>query len=673
MLYQKIFFVTILVFTGGILVSNQLQSTENISILVNDSGPFIGTSIPHQSGYDGNGITISIIDTGIELNHPDLADNIIGGYDFIDNDEMPEDTNGHGTQVAGIIASNGNLKGIAPNSKILMYKVSEDGESVPSNLIIKAIEKSIEDNADIINISLGINQTNTKIDQAVNKAVKNNIFVVTAAGNFGPELSTIGSPGINPNAITVGATFNNVANSLVATFEIDDKTFNVFPMVGTKALTESITSQIIFGKYGKVDDLLGNDFEGSILLIQRGSDIEDEIVYFSDKEKNAANVEAMAIIVYNNEPGIFFGELIHEYVDEGYEPTIPALSVSRDDGLIIREILQSDTKGTLDVFYHPDFVAYFSSRGPVSPFYIKPDLVAPGAFINTTDTNGNYKISSGTSFAAPHVAGTAALILQKNPELTPQEVKSILMTTTDIVYDQFNDRFPIDVSGTGRINASNAINAELIITPPNLIFDLSSANQIQTKDLEIRGIDDQAISISIRFEENDTADFDYSLDDKNMTINAKLTEQNFGHFESRIIINHNEVDYHIPVMVRVSEGAITVNEDGGKFNVDISSPSSWSYAKISIINQETGKIVTESITPSKNSEITVSQPGEYWVEAKIKDDDKTLSAYASIHVKTIGHDEKNLGNILNLPGKTIIIISAIMIVTVIVGLSVRRK
>jgi len=673
MQYQKIFFLTILISISAVLISNQLQSTDNISILVNNSGPFIGTSISYQNGYDGSGIVVSIIDTGIDLNHPDLEGQIIGGYDFVDNDEIPEDTNGHGTQVAGIIASNGNLKGIAPNSKILMYKVSEDGESVPSHLIIKAIEKSIEDSADIINISLGINQTNTKIDQAVNKAVKNNIFVVAAAGNFGPELSTIGSPGINPNAITVGATFNNVTSSLVSTFEIEGKTFNVFPMVGTKALTDPITSQIIFGKYGKVDDLFGNNFEGSILLIQRGSDIEDEIVYFSDKEKNAANVGARAIIVYNNEPGIFFGDLIHEYVDEGYEPTIPALSVSRDDGLVIREILQSDTKGILDVFYHPDFVAYFSSRGPVSPFYIKPDLVAPGAFINTTDTNGNYKISSGTSFAAPHVAGTAALILQKNPELTPQEVKSILMTTTDIVYDQFNDRFPVEVSGNGRISASNAINAELIIIPPNLIFDLSSANQIQTKDLEIRGIDDQAISISIRFEENDAADFDYSLDDNNMTINAKLTEQNLGYFESRIIINHNEIDYHIPVMVRVSEGAITVNEDGGKFNVDIASPSSWSYAKISVINQETGKIVTESITPSKNLEMTVSQPGEYWIEAKIKDGAKTLSAYATIQVEKLEHDEKNLANALNLPEKPILIIAVIMIVTAIVGLSIRRR
>jgi len=671
MQYQKIFFLIILISISAVLISNQLQSTDNISILVNNSGPFIGTSISYQSGYDGSGIVVSIIDTGIDLNHPDLEGQIIGGYDFVDNDEIPEDTNGHGTQVAGIIASNGNLKGIAPNSKILMYKVSEDGESVPSHLIIKAIEKSIEDNADIINISLGINQTNTKIDQVVNKAVKNNIFVVTAAGNFGPELSTIGSPGINPNAITVGATFNNVTSSLVSTFEIEDKSFNVFPMVGTQALTEPITSQIIFGKYGKVNDLLENDVEGSILLIERGSDIENEIIYFSDKEKNAANVGARAIIVYNNEPGIFFGELIHEYVDEGYEPTIPALSVSRDDGLIIKEILQSGTKGTLDVFYHPDFVAYFSSRGPVSPFYIKPDLVAPGAFINTTDINGEYKISSGTSFAAPHVAGTAALILQKNPELTPQELKSILMTTSEIVYDQFDDRFPIEVSGNGRIDVSKAINAELIIMPPNLIFDLSPANQIQTKHLKINGIDGE--SMSIRFEESHIVDFDYDLEDENLVINAKLTEQSLGEFESRIIINHNEIDYHIPIIVRVSEGAITINEDGGKLGIDISSPSSWSYAKISIINQETGKTFTDSIVPGKNSELTVYEPGEYWIEAKIKDGGKTLSAYATIQVEKIEHSEKNLANTLNLPEKPILIIAAIMIVTAIVGLSIRRR
>ena len=198
---RKIFFLVVFVSIGMILLSSQLQNQDNVSIQVNDSGSYIGTDIPHSYGYDGTGIIISVIDTGVDFNHPDLLGfgsdgKVIGGYDFVDNDHIPEDINGHGTQVAGIIASNGILQGIAPNSKILAYKVSKDGESVPSNLIIKAIEKSIEDGADIINISLGVNQTSAKIDQAVTKAVQNGIVVVTAAGNFGPELSTIGSPGI---------------------------------------------------------------------------------------------------------------------------------------------------------------------------------------------------------------------------------------------------------------------------------------------------------------------------------------------------------------------------------------------------------------------------------------------------------------------------------------------
>ena len=224
------------------------------------------------------------------------------------------------------------------------------------------------------------------------------------------------------------------------------------------------------------------------------------------------------------------------------------------------------------------------------------------------------------------------------------------------------------MSGSGRINALKAINAELIIMPPNLIFDLSPANQIQTKHLKINGIDGK--SMSIRFEESHIVDFDYDLEDENLVINAKLTEQSLGEFESRIFVNHNEIDYHIPIIVRVSEGAITINEDGGKLSIDVSSPSSWSYAKISIINKETGKTFTDSIMPGKNSELTVYQPGEYWIEAEI---DRTLSAYATIQVEKIEHGEKNLVNMLNLPEKPILIIFAIMIVTVIVGLLVRRR
>jgi len=82
---------------------------------------------------------------------------------------------------------------------------------------------------------------------------------------------------------------------------------------------------------------------------------------------------------------------------------------------------------------------------------------------------------------------------------------------------------------------------------------------------------------------------------------------------------------------------------------------------------------TDSIAPGKNSELTVYEPGEYWIEAEIKDGVKTLSAYATIQVEKIEHDEKNLANTLNLPEKPILIISAIMIATAIVGLSIRRR
>ena len=682
MKFEKIVFLISIVSICTVLVTTQLQTQDEISTLVNNSGPHIGTTVAHNYGLDGSGIIVSVIDTGVDFTHPDLLGlglegKIIGGYDFIDNDETPEDSNGHGTQVAGIIASNGELKGIAPNSKILAYRVSEDGESVSSNLIIKAIEKSIEDNANIINISLGINQTNTKLDQVVTKAVQNNIFVVTAAGNFGPESSTIGSPAINPDVITTGATFNDVSSSLVSTFKIKEQQFNIFPMVGTQPLEEPITAQIIFGKYGRAQDISAIDVEDSILLVERGSDIEDEIVFFSDKERNASDSGAKAIVVYNSEPGIFFGELIHEFVDEDYNPTIPTLSMSREDGLVIKQMLQSHTKGTLDVFYHPDFVAFFSSRGPVSPFYMKPDIVAPGAFINTTNAGGNYKIVSGTSFAAPHVAGTAALVLQKNPQLTPEELKSILMTTSDMVSNEYNERFPVEVAGSGRINAAKAIDSELIIIPPNLIFNLSAYNQIQTKDLEITGIDDQPVLV--RFENNHVVDFDYNLKRENLTITAKLSQQgikyNWGEFESRMIISYNDVEYNIPIIVRVNEATILVNEDDGILSFDVSGHPSWSYAKITVTNKETQDTFTESITPTKKSELTVYQPGEYWIEANIKEIDglssKTLDVYETIKIEKAGENQSFV-NAFNLPEKPILIITAVMIITVVAGIFIRK-
>jgi hypothetical protein len=71
------------------------------------------------------------------------------------------------------------------------------------------------------------------------------------------------------------------------------------------------------------------------------------------------------------------GELIHEFSEPGYIPQIPVVSIDREEGLEIVESIENDNKGIMNLFYNPDFIAHFSSRGPVSPFYIKPDIVAP--------------------------------------------------------------------------------------------------------------------------------------------------------------------------------------------------------------------------------------------------------------------------------------------------------
>jgi len=218
----KAVFCAIVIIVSLTILSEWKFSNENIQTYLKNSVPFVGTEIPRMAGIDGEGVKIAVIDTGVDFNHPDLfgygpQGKVIGGYNFIQEGEPPMDNNGHGTQVAGVIAADGEEKGMAPKSKILAYKVSEDGNAVSSDLIIKAIEKAIDDKADIINISLGVNKTNEQIEDAVTKALDKEIFVVTAAGNDGPEPSTIGSPGKNFGSITVGATYNNLTSSLVAT------------------------------------------------------------------------------------------------------------------------------------------------------------------------------------------------------------------------------------------------------------------------------------------------------------------------------------------------------------------------------------------------------------------------------------------------------------------------
>ncbi|MFS0882370.1 S8 family serine peptidase [Metabacillus niabensis] len=163
----------------------------NINLVTNDK-----KSYDFQMG--NHEVTVAIIDSGIDSNHPDLKENIVGkGKSFIPDEESIEDDIGHGTMVAGIISSNGKLKGIAPNTGITPYKViNKDGGH--STWVIQAIIQAANDGHEVINISLGAYLSNKDkgekalikaYERAIKYAEKKGSIVVSSIGNDGIDLS----------------------------------------------------------------------------------------------------------------------------------------------------------------------------------------------------------------------------------------------------------------------------------------------------------------------------------------------------------------------------------------------------------------------------------------------------------------------------------------------------
>ena len=199
----------------------------NLTREVYDYTTSIGAPSLWIDGFFGNSTKIAILDTGIKENHPALnqtmeGDNkILARKNFFDDTTNVQDDNGHGTELAGIIGSNGLFgfdRGIAPNCEFLIGKVLSDEGQGTVETLIDGIDWAIEKEADIINLSLGKAFSNISSPEvvAVNTAVQQGVVVCVAAGNvrntneFGyNDLFTILSPGTANLAITVGALDNN--------------------------------------------------------------------------------------------------------------------------------------------------------------------------------------------------------------------------------------------------------------------------------------------------------------------------------------------------------------------------------------------------------------------------------------------------------------------------------
>jgi hypothetical protein len=177
-----------------------------------------------ESGFavTGRGVKVAILDTGIDYTHPDLG-GCVGatckvrlGRSFVDGKPSDDfmDRHGHGTHVAGIVAANGTLKGVAPDALLYAFKVLDDAGSGQDSGIIAAMEKAVDpdgdpttdDGADVINMSLGgYGAANSPLSEAANTAMNAGVMVVVAAGNSGSSYNTIGSPGNAEKVLTVGA------------------------------------------------------------------------------------------------------------------------------------------------------------------------------------------------------------------------------------------------------------------------------------------------------------------------------------------------------------------------------------------------------------------------------------------------------------------------------------
>lgn len=163
----------------------------------------------------GKGITVAILDTGCDIDHPDIKDRIIGGKNFTDDDkenpEIIQDYAGHGTHVAGTIAASQNdagVTGVAPEASLLIVKVLNKRGSGQYKWIINGINFAIEQKVDIISMSLGGPTDHPELYQAIKKAVSNNILVVCAAGNEGDgdgSTDEFAYPGSYNDVISVGA------------------------------------------------------------------------------------------------------------------------------------------------------------------------------------------------------------------------------------------------------------------------------------------------------------------------------------------------------------------------------------------------------------------------------------------------------------------------------------
>ncbi len=496
-----------------------------------DSVPAIGGDIVQDTDYTGKGMVVAILDTGLDTDHEafqnavnapkysksdiseKIADNALHAgevsvnsvyksskipfeYDYYANDTDVSGGNSHGTHVAGIVGANGGkVTGVAPDAQLMIMKIfGDDGSGAYDSDIFAALEDAVMLGADAVNMSFGLTAgfseaAETKMQQVYQRVKNAGISLMCAAGNeysssyksqsgtdlplaSNPDNGAVASPSTYDAALSV-ASMNNV------------KSTSPYLLVGDRKIrysdpAETASKQIasLNGTYAYVDcgvgattDFTGKSLSGKVALIQRAGEENGEILTFAQKENNAKNAGAKAVIIYDNVEG--------DLVNMSTDGNIPAVFISKADGeamLTVADKRVSFSKSYLSQFQdaYSGKMSDFSSWGVTPDLKLKPEITAPGGDIYSTLPGGLYGSMSGTSMASPHMAGAAAVMAQYiNEELngtnmTQQEISALsnklLMSTAVPVKNEQNLPYSPRKQGAGLVQLGRATTAKAYLS-----------------------------------------------------------------------------------------------------------------------------------------------------------------------------------------------------------------
>lgn len=445
--------------------------------LAGSTNPSIdGETIAFQKS-DG-GTFHGVCETGEQFTADDCSTKIIGARYYLDGFGAanigdastgtgefvsPRDGDGHGSHTSSTAAGNvatpasvggidfGTITGVAPAAKIATYKVcwsgpdptvlTDDGCSTTD--LLSGINQAVADGVDVINYSIGggaAQTTYSATDDAFLGAASAGIFVAASAGNDGPGASTLDNA--SPWITTVAA---STIPSYEATVTLGDgqafagASITVDMDPDAAPLTGPLVNSTAVAVEGSDAALcapgsLTEAAAGMIVVCERG--VYDRVA----KSAEVARVGGIGVVLVNVTPGSIdtdFHSVPTVHLDSSYHDAVVAYAATES-------ATATFTTGNSTSYSPPaPQVAGFSSRGPVladGSDLLKPDITAPGVSIlaagpNQESTDPTYEFLSGTSMAAPHIAGLAALYLGERPMATPAEIKSAMMTTAHDTLD----------------------------------------------------------------------------------------------------------------------------------------------------------------------------------------------------------------------------------------------